>query len=223
MIRTKSVRAFSKLRHLAGLAGVAMFVMSVGLSLPVSIGGDSLANNPAMARGGGNGEGNGGGRGNGRGGGDGGKHLRAVAQDDGSSRRGNATGHGHASSHNHQIQIATANEFGQMISRLGSLNAAHAAPQAFENADGNSVIGALRDYMDALVDYIFGGDAADAQGAADALVRAANKDAQIDTTFIDAVNGLLDGKSDGFNHETAAGNPIHESEDDIDFLINLSP
>ena len=71
--------------------------------------------------------------------------------------------------------------------------------------------------------YIFGGDAADAQGAADALVRAANKDAQIDTTFIDAVNGLLDGKSDGFNHETAAGNPIHESEDDIDFLINLSP
>ena len=190
MISTKSVRAFSKLRHLAGLAGVAMFVMSVGLSLPVSIGGDSLANNPAMARGQGNGEGNGGGRGNGRG--DGGKHLRAAAQDDGSSRSGNATGHGHASSHSHQIQIATANEFGQLTSRLGSLNAAHAAPQAFESVSGNSIIGALRDYMGALVDYISGGDAADAQGAADALVRAANKDAQIDTTFIDAVNGLLE-------------------------------
>lgn len=227
MIRTKLVRAFSKLHHLAGLAGVGLFVMSVGLSLPVSIEGDSLASNPAMARGGenGGGNGNGGGRGNGRGGGrDGGKHLQAAAQDNGSSRKGNATGHRHASSHSHQIQIATANnEFGQLTSRLGSLNAAHAAPQAFENASGNSVIGALRDYMASLVDFVFGGDPQDAQDAADALERAANKDELIAATVIDRVNELLDGKRAGFSHEAESGDPIHESEDDIYLLINSAP
>ena len=84
------------------------------------------------------------------------------------------------------------------------------------------MIGALRDYMDSLVAFVFGGDAQDALDAADALQRAANKDALIDPGVIDAVNELLDGKSEDFSHDNVAGDPVHESEDDIFNLIDVA-
>lgn len=54
--------------------------------------------------------------------------------------------------------------------------------------------------------------------AADNLEGAANKDGLIDPTVVDAVNSLLDGKSEDFTHSTV----VHDSEQDIADIINPS-
>ena len=209
-------------RHFAGLAGIAIFVLTAWLLAPVTIDSDGLAGNSAMARGGGNGGGgngngggNGGGHGKGHGKGGGGGQILLLGNPD--TGGGNANGHSHAPVHSHDT--LSVNDNGETASQLGSLNAAHASPKAFENANGNSVIGALKNYMDALVDYIAGGSP---QPAADALADAANKDALIDQNLIDEVNSMLDGKTGDFSHESIGGDPVHDTEDDIADLINPS-
>ncbi|MBE9556997.1 MAG: hypothetical protein IMF08_09090 [Proteobacteria bacterium] len=54
--------------------------------------------------------------------------------------------------------------------------------------------------------------------AAGNLQDAANKDGLIDADVVDAVNSLLDGKSEDFTHSTV----IHESEDGIAEIVNPS-
>ena len=213
MIGIENRKAPLRSRYIAGLAGVAIFALAAGLFTPVAIDSGGFAANSAMARGGGNGgNGNGHGKGHGKGG-DGGRILLGTAETGG----GNANGHSHARTHSHDT--LSANDKGETASQLGSLNAAHASPKAFENANGNSVIGALKSYMDALVDYIAGGSP---QPAADALADAANKDALIDQNLIDEVNSMLDGKTGDFSHESTGGDPVHDTEDDIADLINPS-
>ncbi len=139
MVGIKNRKAPVRPRHFAGLAGIAIFVLTV--LAPVTFDGDGLTANSAMARGGGNGGGNGNGGGHGKGhgkGGDGGRILLGTAENGG----GNANGHSHARTHSHDTLLA--NDNGETASQLGSLTAAHASPKAFENANGNSVIGALR-------------------------------------------------------------------------------
>ncbi|MBE9557172.1 MAG: hypothetical protein IMF08_09975 [Proteobacteria bacterium] len=55
-----------------------------------------------------------------------------------------------------------------------------------------------------------------ADDAAGDLEDAANKDGLIDATVVDAVNGLLDGKSEDFTHSDV----VHDSEQDIADIIN---
>lgn len=218
MIGIEKRKATLRPRYIAGLAGLAIFALAAGLLAPVAIDSDGFAANSAMARGagnggGGNGGGNAGGRGGGRGsghgkGGGGGQMLILGTAGAGG---GGATGHSHAPVHSHDN--LPANDKGETAAQLGSLNAAHASPKAFENANGNSVIGALKNYMDALVDYIAGGSP---RPAADALADAANKDQLIDENLIDEVNSLLDGKTGDFSHDS----PVHNTEDDIADLIN---
>lgn len=57
---------------------------------------------------------------------------------------------------------------------------------------------------------------ANIEDAADSLQSAANKDSEIDATVVNAVNELLDGKSEDFTHSDA----IREVEEDIVRLIN---
>jgi hypothetical protein len=219
MIGIENRKAPLRPRSIAGLAGVAIFALAAGLLAPVAIDSDGFAANSAMARGGGNGGGgNGGGNGGGRGGGHGNGHGKGgggqvLLLGTAGAGGGGATGHSHAPVHSHGNLSADDN--GETASRLGSLNAAHASPKAFENANGNSVIGALKNYMDALVDYIAGGSP---RPAADALADAANKDELIDKNLIDEVNSLLDGKTGDFSHDS----PLHNTEDDIADLINPS-
>ncbi len=213
MIGIENRKAPLRPRYIAGLAGVAIFALAAGLLTPVAIDSGGFAANSAMARGGGNGGGNGGGRGGGHGNGHGKGGGQTLLLGSAGTGGGGATGHSHAPVHSHGN--LSANDNGETAAQLGSLNAAHASPKAFENANGNSVIDALKNYMDALVDYIAGGSP---QPAADALADAANKDALIDQNLIDEVNSMLDGKTGDFSHDS----PVHDTEDDIADLINPS-
>ena len=132
-----AVQPRSGLRRATLLAGIALIALASGVSLPVSFDSGGFEGNPAMARG--NAGGNGGGRGNalGRGGG---QELGSAA-----NGGGRVAGHDHAPNNGQRIRSAVADDAGKLTAQLGSLNAAHAAPQAFANANGNSVIGALRD------------------------------------------------------------------------------
>lgn len=72
--------------------------------------------------------------------------------------------------------------------------------------------------LQAEADLITAAIDAAATDAADNLKDAANKNGLIDATVVDAVNSLLDGKSDDFTHSTV----VHDSEDDIVEIINPS-
>ena len=100
---------------------------------------------------------------------------------------------------------------------LGSLNGAHAAARAFDVANGNSVVGKLAAYMDAMAAYqaaLLSGDTAAQDAAladaAAALAGAANKGYAIDPALVHEVNMLLDGKQADFEHDA-----IHNSEEAI--------
>jgi chromosome segregation ATPase len=58
------------------------------------------------------------------------------------------------------------------------------------------------------------------EDAAGNLAGAANKDGLIDGDVVHAVNEMLDGKSDGFSHETLDGDVTHDSESAIAGTIN---
>lgn len=67
---------------------------------------------------------------------------------------------------------------------MGSLNAAHAAPQALANANKNSRVGQIATYSSAI-------QANEVDNAAAALAEAANKDDGIVESVVHAVNSLL--------------------------------
>lgn len=214
--------------------------------------------------------------------------IGAIALTDTHAQAGNAYGKednpGQAKGHAENGGPATpgeANANGKLTAAMGSLNAAHAAPKAFENANPRSRVGALAAYMDAMAAYSQNHEAyedlmaeieaidaelaaiadqvaaldPDAEGyeteltalgeqisaleqqkeslmveaeevsqdlavsagdAAEALKSAANKNRKIDAEVIDAINRLLDGKSEGFTHDGA----VHEAEQKIVTLIN---
>jgi len=142
----------------------------------------------------------------------------------GGSRAG-GNGHGHSKAKN------GGGSFDGTKQKLpGSLNAVHASPRALAHSNGKSRVGALGAYMDAMTDYLDAletGDVAGQQEALDAaaaaLADAANKNIDINTGVVDAVNRALDGKSGGFNHTGEPGDPIHEAESEIADRINPPP
>lgn len=195
-----------RVRRLAMIAGAVVAGAAFLIATPVTFD-DSGAHFAAALAGKGNGKGNGKDNGNGRGGGN--AHGQSKAKHGGNP----------------------AEDIDAAKPKLpGSLNASNASPRALSHANPRSRVGALGAYMDAMSDYVDArenGDVPAQQAALDAaaaaLANAANKDVQIDTGVVDAVNKALDGKREGFNHTGEPGDPIHEAESEIADRINPPP
>ncbi len=195
--------AAARIRRLSVLASVMVAGAAFVIAAPVALDESGLHFSAAVA-GKGNGKDNGNGRGSGRGGGN--AHGHSKAKHDGGSLNGPGD---------------------EKLKLPGSLNAANASPTALANASPRSRVGALGAYMDAMADYVDAverGDLAGQQAALDAaaaaLADAANKNVEISTGVVDAVNRTLDGKGEGFTHTGAPGDPIHEAESEIADRIN---
>ena len=164
---------------------------------------------------------------------DSGAHVAAALagkgndKDNGSGRDGQNGGNAHGLSKAKHGGDPLNGTDGTKLKLPGSLNAANASPTALAHANPRSRVGALGAYMDAMSDYVDAlarGDLAAQQEALDAaaaaLADAANKNVEIDTGVVDAVNRALDGKSEGFDHTGEPGDPIHEAESEIADRIN---
>jgi len=201
-MNTSISSASGRIRRIFLLASVTMAGVAFVVAAPVTLDDSGVHRASALA-----GKGNGKDNGNGRDG-------------------GNAHGHGKAK---HGGDTLNGTD-GTKVKLPGSLNAANASPTALAHASRNSRVGALGAYMDAMSDYVDAlarGDLAAQQEALDAaaaaLANAANKNVAIDAGVVDAVNRTLSGKSEGFVHTGAPGDPIHEAESEVADRINPPP
>jgi len=205
-MKTCTYSAAGRIRRVSVLAGAMVAAGAFVIVMPVTVDESGLHHSAAMA-GKGNGKDNGNGRDSGRAG-------------------GNAYGHSKAKHGGDMLDGMGATK----VKLPGSLNAAHASPAALSHANGNSRVGALGAYMDAMTDYVDALERGDLVGqqqaldaAAAALADAANKNVEIGTGVVDAVNTTLSGKSAGFSHTGEPGDPIHEAESEIANRINPPP
>lgn len=97
---------------------------------------------------------------------------------------------------------SAANAHGKLTAAMGSLNAAHASPQAFRNANPRSRVGALAAYMEAMVAY---------EGKWLARQDVEEDIARLDAQITDLANQIaaLDPEAEGYEEQkTALGEQI---------------
>jgi hypothetical protein len=201
------------------IGAVAGAVILVGVGAPVSIdfGDGAIGVHEAFAKGGNGGGGNGGngpgnGAGNGGGSGNGGGQGASASAGPGNGQ-GNANGHGKGVASVGHGTSGFGGEAGDAdADALGSLNAAHASPNALAHASRNSRVGAIAAYSEAV-------QANDIDAAATAFSDASNKDEGIVESVVHAVNALLGIDANPVNDPTAPGPvpvlSVHDVEPDV--------
>jgi hypothetical protein len=168
---------------IGALAG-AVILVGVGAPISIDFGDAAIGVNEAFAKGG-NGSGGGGGNGPGNGAGNGGGNGNGGGPS-ASASAGPGNGHGNSNGHGEgTASIGFGGENGDAdASVIGSLNAAHASPNALAHASRNSRVGAIAAYSEAV-------QVNDIDAAAAAFSDAANKDDGIVENVVHAVNSLL--------------------------------
>jgi hypothetical protein len=178
----------------SGLVAATAFLAVALAAAPLSLDsrgwvGQAMAAGNGHGNGGGNGHGNGGGDGNsGNGNGNGGDHSSAGGS-------GNVGDQGDRGVDVGQNASGSSGDPAAGASGLGSLNAAHASPQALANASSKSQVGRIESYKEALDKYrsdlVNGtGDlSTDITAVAGALAAASNK--TLTTNALNDLNGLL--------------------------------